>query len=124
MSSTGGGLKTWLTIINNFAHDLFTGLWISTVLVICLLESKASSAQGTDLASSLRDVMKVFFWLGICSLLIVVITGIFRLVEYRSKYSSPSEPARKKILILKHILLASVFLVGTYLAYIYTFVSI
>ena len=114
-------MKTWLIIINNFLHDLFTGLWISTILVIYLLSRKASLAQGTDLAASLQEVMKVFFWLGICCIVIIVITGIFRFYEYRAKNSGTSESAKKKILILKHILLAVIFLVGTYLAYNYTF---
>ena len=114
-------MKTWLIIINNFVHDLFTGLWISTVLVIYLLGRKAGFAQGTSLATSLQEVMKVFFWLGVFSILVIIITGIFRLREYRSKNSGASEPIKNKLLILKHILLGGVFLAGTYLAYIRAF---
>lgn len=121
MSGIKGRLKIWLVIINNFVHDLFTGLWISTILVIYLLGRKADFAQGTPLATSLQEVMRVFFWLGIFSILIIIVTGIFRLREYRSKNSGGSEPIKNKLLILKHILLGGVFLAGTYLAYIRAF---
>jgi len=114
-------MKAWLIIINNFVHDLFTGLWISTVLVIYLLGRKTGFAQGTPLAASLQEVMKVFFWLGVFSILVIIITGIFRLREYRSKNSGASEPIKNKLLILKHILLGAIFLGGTYLAYIRAF---
>ncbi|HUV50329.1 MAG TPA: hypothetical protein VMW78_04840 [Anaerolineae bacterium] len=110
-------MKAWLIIINNFVHDLFTGLWISTILVIYLLGRKAGFAQGTSLATLLQDVINVFFWLGLFSILIIIITGIFRFFEYRSKNSGVLEPLKKKILIIKHILLGAIFLGGTYLAY-------
>jgi len=114
-------MKTWLIIINNFVHDLFTGLWISSVLVIYLLGRKAGFEQGTPLATSLQEVMKVFFWLGLFSILVIIITGIFRLLEYKFQNRGASEPLKKKILILKHILLGAVFVAGTYLAYIRAF---
>jgi len=120
LSGIKGRLKTWI-VINNFVHDLFTGLWISTVLVIYLLGNRAGFARGTPLATSLQEVMKVFCWLGVFSILVIIITGIFRLREYRSKNSGASEPIKNKLLILKHILLGGVFLAGTYLAYGYTF---
>jgi len=114
-------MKAWLIIINNFVHDLFTGLWISSVLVIYLLGRKAGFEQGTPLATSLQEVMKVFFWLGVFSILVIIITGIFRLREYKLQNSGASEPVKKRVLILKHILLGGVFLAGTYLAYIHAF---
>jgi putative copper export protein len=114
-------MKAWLIIINNFVHDLFTGLWISAILVIYLLGKKAGLAQGTPLASSLQEVMKVFFWLGVFSILIIVVTGIIRLREYKFQNRGAAEPLKKKILLLKHILFGAIFLGGTYLAYIRAF---
>jgi len=114
-------MKTFLIIINNFVHDLFTGLWISTILLIYLLSRKAGSAQGTHLASSLQEIMRAFFWLGILCTLIIIITGIFRSIHYGFMNSGTLGPAKKKILISKHILLGLVILGGTYLAYSYTF---
>ncbi len=113
-------MKTWLIIINNFMHDLFTGLWISTILVIYLLKKKVTVVHGIP-AETFKDIMGVFFGLGIFSLLIIVITGIFRTINYKFTNSGTLETVKKKILIAKHILLGLVFLGGTYLAYSFTF---
>lgn len=117
-------MKTWLTIINALAHDLFTGLWISSILVICLLERKVRLAQEM-LVAPLKEVMGTFFCLGIFCIFMIIATGVFRFFEYQHRYSSAPDPARKKIkskiLILEHILLVLVFAGGTYLAYSYTF---
>jgi putative copper export protein len=114
-------MKDWLIIINNFVHDLFTGLWTSTILVIYLLDKKAVSAQEISLASSLQEVMRVFFWLGLFSILIIIISGIIRLRGYKLQNKIETGLLKKKILILKHILFGAIFLGGTYLGYIYAF---
>lgn len=122
MTNNGhSSMKAWLITINNFGHDMFTGLWISSILVIYLLDRKAGFVQGTLTATLLQEVMKVFFWLGIFSVLIIIITGIFRFVNYGSTNTDASKPAKKKILILKHIFLVAIFLGGTYLAYGWAF---
>lgn len=113
-------MKIWLIIINNFLHDLFTGLWISTIIVIYLLKKKIHFVHGTPI-EPLKDVMKVFFELGIFSLLIIIITGIFRSINYKFTNSGTFGTVKKKILIIKHILLTMVFIGGTYLAYSYAF---
>jgi putative copper export protein len=113
-------MKNWIIIINNFLHDLFTGFWISTILVIYLLEKKIPSVHGIP-AEAFNDIKKVFFILGIFSLLIIIITGVFRTIHYKFGNSATCETAKKKILIIKHILLGLIFLVGTYLSYSYTF---
>jgi putative copper export protein len=109
-----------LLIINNFIHDLFTGLWISTVLVMYLLRKKVSLVNGIP-AEAFKDVMKVFFLLGIFCLLIIIITGIIRTINFKFENSGTSEIIRKKILVIKHIILGIVFLGGTYVAYGYAF---
>jgi putative copper export protein len=113
-------MKIWLIIINNFLHDLFTGLWISTILVIYLLQEKVPSVHQIP-ANALKDVMKVFFILGVFSLLIIIVTGIFRSINYNLINSRPPMTTKKKALIIKHILLGLIFIIGTYLSYRYTF---
>jgi len=120
LSGIKGRLKIWLIIINNFVHDLFTGLWISTILVIYLLGRKVSFAQGIPVAP-VKDIMRVFFWLGIFCILMIIITGIFRSINYKFTNSGTLGPVKKKILILKHIVLGLIFLGGTYLAYSWAF---
>lgn len=113
-------MKTWLIIINNFMHDLFTGFWISTILVIYLLEKKVPLVHRVT-AEAFKDMMKVFFMLGIFSLIIVIITGIFRFLTFKSMNNRDFINTKKNVLIVKHILLGLIFLVGTYLAYGYSF---
>jgi len=114
-------IKTLLLIINKFVHDLFSGIWTSSILALYLLDKKAGPSQGTPLWSELRDVMKVFFWLGIFSMAVIFVTGVFWFLNYIPEYSGDAERDKKKLLIAKHVLLGAVFLGGTYLAYSYTF---
>jgi|GEM_PF-3488573 hypothetical protein len=110
-----------VTIVNNFVHDLFTGLWTSTVLVIYLLKKKTMGPGGMLISPALCDVMRFFFWLGIVSLAVTLTTGGLRLLYYRRDNIGDGGETKKKILIVKHVLFTVVFLGGTYLAYLYTF---
>lgn len=105
-------------IINNFTHDLFTGLWTSSILVIYLL-SKSAKSQ-TLLAAELHPIINVFFWLVIVSLAMVLGTGWIRFIYYRPE-NDGSEGIKKSLLIYKHLLLGAVFIAGTFFAYRWTY---
>lgn len=107
-----------LLIINNFTHDLFTGLWTSSVLVIYLLSRKASAL--TLLAAELQKIMRTFFWLGLFSLAVIIISGLVRFKYYRPE-NDGSEKTRKSLLIAKHLLFSAIFSGGTFLAYQWAF---
>lgn len=111
------GMKAFF-IINNFTHDLFTGLWTSAILVIYLL-SKRANAQ-TLLAAELHAIMNVFFWLGIFSIAMILGTGLIRFIYYRP-VTDGTERIKKSLLIYKHILLGAVFIGGTFMAYRWTY---
>lgn len=113
-------VKYWLIIINNFLHDMFTGFWVSTIIVIYLLKKQVPLVYGIPV-ETFRDIITVFFWLGIFSLIVIVFTGIIRIFYYRGINDMAIEIVKKKILIIKHILLGLIFLAGTYLAYSYAF---
>lgn len=116
-----GARKKWLIILNDFSHDLFSGFWMSCILVLYLLDRKADAAGGLLLASELRDVMALFFWLVISSLAVVLITGIMRSITYRRERDEDTEQVKRKMLIIKHVFLGAVFSGGTWLAYSLTF---
>jgi hypothetical protein len=113
-------LKT-LIVVNNFIHDFFTGLWASTLLVIYLLHRKIHSLAGMFDPAVLREVMRFFFWLGVASIVFILLTGGFRLLYYRTESIGGDREIKKNLLIIKHVLLVFVFIGGTYLAYLYTF---
>lgn len=120
-NSQGAFLKVSI-IINNFAHDLSTGLWASSLLVISLLDRKARSLDGVLISSMLHDVMRVFFWIGVASIGAIFATGGLRLLYYRTE-SAEEEKLKKELLIVKHVLFTFVFIGGTYYAYLHAFGS-
>ena len=105
-------------IINNFAHDLFTGLWTSSILVIYLLRERAHAQ--TLVATELYAIIIWFFWLEIVSLAVVLGTGGIRFLYYKPA-NDGSEQTRKGLLIAKHLLFTVIFAGGTFLAYRWTF---
>ncbi len=107
-----------LLIINNFAHDLFTGLWTSSILVVYLLSERARVQ--TQVAAELHDIVKLFFWIGIFSIAVILGTGLVRFIYYRPA-NDGSETIKKGLLIFKHLLFAAVFTGATFLAYRWTF---
>lgn len=121
--STGGGGAFFkaLVVVNNFVHDLSTGLWASSILVIYLLDMKTRSVTGLLVSSALHDVMKTFFWIGTASIAVILTTGGARLLYYRTESAGDEGQIKKDLLIVKHVLFTFVFIGGTYLAYIYAF---
>jgi putative copper export protein len=113
-------MKYWLITINNFLHDLFTGFWVSTLIVIYIVKKHLPLVHRIP-AETFRDVTKVFFWLGIFSLLIIIVTGIFRTLSYSLMDSMGMKDVKKHALIVKHILLGLIFAAGSYLSYIHAF---
>ncbi|MBA2848099.1 hypothetical protein G4V39_05300 [Thermosulfuriphilus ammonigenes] len=97
-----------LQIINNFLHDLATGLWAGALINLFLLSTKRSIA----------DTKRLMFLVIIFSLVLVAITGILRLRDYRGQKSLAF---KTKLLWLKHLLLAFVFLAGSLWGYVIAF---
>ena len=116
------GFTALLIIINDFAHDLFTGFWVSSLLVIFLLNNRMASFPLISEAYSLiHSMMKMFFWLGVISILLIIATGIIRLRNYRKTSRKEIETVKTRALIVKHLILTVVFLAGTYFAYYFVY---
>jgi hypothetical protein len=116
-TETDFGMKAFF-IINNFTHDLFTGLWTSSILVLYLLSKRAK--EQALLAAELNPIINMFFWLVIFSVVMVIGTGLIRYIYYRPA-TDGSESIKKGLLIVKHLLFTVVFGGGTFLAYRWTF---
>jgi radical SAM superfamily enzyme YgiQ (UPF0313 family) len=110
-----------LIVVNNFVHDLFTGLWTSSLVVIVLLDRRADSPEGVLVASSLHEVMRIFFWLGVASIAVILASGSLRMLYYGPGISAEEEKIKKELLIVKHVFFTFAFIGGTYLAYVYAF---
>lgn len=109
--------NTWLIILNDFAHDLFSGFWLSCVILMFLLSRKADALTDLAAASALREVLGTFFWFVVISLAAVMVTGGLRSMTYRPPQSDEEAGAKKKLLIVKHAVLGLGFIGGTWFAY-------
>ncbi len=101
-------MRSWqqyLQVLNNFCHDLFTGVWGATWLLLYLMAKEAPPAA----VGYWSDTLRRFFRLGPLSLVIVLVTGVLRTVWYQPRQNR----VKDRLLIIKHLLLGLVFLVGS-----------
>ena len=109
-------MRAILFVLNNFAHDLLTGLWLCAFLVLAVLQTESGAAANAA-APALQRLTDLFFWLQQGSLAGVALTGVLRYLDNRRGYSAGlSAAGRTRILLGKHILLGGVFSTGTILA--------
>ncbi|MFH1020804.1 MAG: hypothetical protein V1782_09400 [Pseudomonadota bacterium] len=117
-------MRHWLYLINNFAHDLFTGIWFGSFVGI--YTARTSTGQFWQLpaaaATVVNGLVHRFFWLGAASLALVMFTGCIRFL-YRRQWDALEAPngLKRPILIVKHALLGTAFLAGSVHAFLWTF---
>ncbi len=106
-------MRPLIFLLNNFAHDLLTGLWLSSFLVLILLHGAEPPAQ----TPAVRQLGNLFFWLQQASLAGVAATGVLRYLDNKHGHSRQVTPqTRSRVLVIKHLVLGGIFLLGTALA--------
>lgn len=111
----------WLVILNDFFHDLFTGLWFGSFVTLAMLHDRATSGSLTpDQLTLMTDLVGFFKWFCLASLGLIVCTGIFRFFYYRNWDGIPMKDVKKKLLIIKHAVLGTSFLAGTVLVFVWS----
>jgi len=106
-------MKGTLFLLNNFAHDFFTGLWLCAFLVLAIIERHNTGAPAAA-ESVLQPLENLFFWLQHASLLLIGLTGFLRYLDTKHGYSAAaSDGVRKRVLVIKHVLLGVLFIGGT-----------
>jgi putative copper export protein len=110
------GLRPWLIILNDFCHDLFTGLWFGSFLTLVVLRSKGAT-PGLDAGAQLlmAELGSLFTWLTMAMLGCIIATGVFRFFYYRDWDGVHNKQVKKRLLIIKHAVLGTSLLVGTIL---------
>ena len=112
-------MKKILTILIGFIHDWAAGCWAATVLGVWWLSRYSGTAAVGEI---LFDLKKQFFYFGIACVIVVFATGAGRTFTYVGNvYGEDAEKMRRKMLIIKHIILLSVFGAGTCWQYFMTF---
>ena len=105
-----------LTIFIGFIHDFAAGFWAATLLAVYWLHRLQLSDP--ELSSPLKPLETEFFYLGLASVGMVLLTGMGRTFTYIDNfYGKDAEKIRRKMLAAKHILLFGVFGSGTYWQY-------
>ncbi len=108
-------MKKYLKVINAYVHDFASALWLVTVLII-YRTIRIPLPSGTE--EFFLGFKKEFFYIGIASLIVILLTGIGRTLLYKSgQFGEDSEQKRKEILIVKHILGIIIYGAGTYWQY-------
>lgn len=100
-------MKPWLILINDFCHDLFTGLWFGSFVTLIVLRNKVGDA------TLLSELNHMFTVLCLSSLIAIMLTGIFRFFYYRDWDSKEMAHIKKRLLKIKHALLGGSMLGGT-----------
>jgi hypothetical protein len=104
-------MKLWLILINDFCHDLFTGLWFGSFVTVFVLRGKVGDP------ALLQELTTLFTWLCLSSLFAIMLTGMCRFFYYRNWDSGWNDAEKvsikKRLLKIKHALLGGSMVLGT-----------
>ena len=107
-------MKEKLTILNAFVHDVATGTWIGTLVLLTILHNETQKPVwflASGLVPGLERKFLVLTWV---SLGIIVATGVVRMVTWKVfGWTGDMERDRIQLLKIKHALLGIVFAAGT-----------
>ncbi len=107
-------MREKLTILNAFIHDVASGTWLSTLLLLTLLHHEARKPAWAVAASLVPPLESKFLWLTWISLGVILATGVVRMITWKVfGWTGDIETSRIKLLKVKHALLGVVFTAGT-----------
>jgi putative copper export protein len=115
-------MKKMITIFIGFLHDFAAGCWGATVLAIYWLDKVA--AERPELLPVLSGLERQFFWAGIASTAVVLSAGMGRTFTYAyigDVYGADAETMRRRMLLVKHVVLLSIFGLGIWWQYLVVF---
>ncbi|MEY2668232.1 MAG: hypothetical protein RJA59_870 [Pseudomonadota bacterium] len=103
-----------LTILNAFVHDVATGTWIGSLVLLSILHVQVASPEWAAAAHLARPLAGKFMWVTWVSLAVILLTGVVRMVTWKV-FGWTGDVARDRIRLLKvkHAILGVVFAAGT-----------
>lgn len=104
-------------IVNNFLHDLSSGLWAASLLVIWRLDVLRTGMDAAA-AAALAIVSRELFGALLASLLVIFVTGGIRLRYWRKQGTADELQYRRRALIVKHVVYLVVYGGGTVWAWL------
>jgi putative copper export protein len=104
--------RRYFWIVNNFLHDMATGVWAACVLVVWMLAGRRAGMPA-EAAAAVGETMSALFRLAIAALVIIGATGGVRLGYWRRQTGSSELTQKRRALLIKHGLFAVVYGGGT-----------
>lgn len=108
--------NAYVRIMNNFLHDMATGTWAACLLVLWMLDRELADLPHSA-ADALGASMHLVYWVLLVALLVVTATGALRLVYWRSQTPPEELAAKRRALIVKHVVFLVVYGGGTWFAW-------
>jgi len=107
-------MREKLTILNAFVHDVATGTWIASLVLISILHAETRAASWAAAAALVPPLAQKFMLLTWGSLGVIMLTGLVRMATFKV-FGWTGDVARDRIRLLKvkHALLGVVFVAGT-----------
>jgi hypothetical protein len=107
-------MRDKLTILNAFVHDVATGTWIASLVLISMLHAETSRAAWAPAAALVPPLAARFMLLTWVSLGIIMATGLVRMFTFKVfGWTGDVAKDRIRLLKVKHALLGIVFAAGT-----------
>lgn len=104
-------LKKAAVILNGFAHDFASGYWLAAIVTIVVLHRTHMGNRA--LAGIVNPVERLFFWQSVAAMVLILATGAGRTFTYVDNWYGPeAERARRRMLIVKHVVLFAAFGAG------------
>ena len=103
-------------IVNDFVHDMSTGVWAASLLVIWVLARRAATAS-PEVAVGLQAAEQAVFWLLVASLAGLAATGAIRLFYWRRSTPPEALAEKRALLAAKHVAFFVVYGLGSVWAY-------
>lgn len=103
-----------LTILNAFVHDVATGTWIGTLVLLTILRRETQEPAWLLASPLVPALARRFLSLTWLSLAVILATGVVRMVTWKVfGWTGDVEASRIRLLKVKHALLGIVFAAGT-----------
>jgi hypothetical protein len=107
-------MKERLTILNAFVHDVATGTWIGTLILLTIFHHETQSGAWLLAAPLVPGLERKFLLLTWVSLAVIALTGVVRMITWKVfGWTGDVERDRIRLLKIKHALLGVVFAAGT-----------
>jgi uncharacterized membrane protein len=107
-------MREKLTIFNAFLHDVATGTWIGTLVLLTILHRETSQPSWILASPLVPGLERKFLVLTWASLAVILLTGVVRMVTWKVfGWTGDVERDRIRLLKVKHALLGIAFAGGT-----------